>query len=341
MNMWRLISGLLLFGSILAGTASSASAEVPGQPFTSTECENYSDSVARLYTAGLGREPEQGGFDFWITEYTLGTWTFPAMANFFVNSPEFQQSYGTLNQNEFILQLYRNILGREGESGGVTFWNQQMSAGTDRATVLMRFAESPENIQRSGTVEPELGPFNGGRAPGAWRCGPSLTSSLFTIDDFAPEWSELPASFRPQGSGCDASLDMPADSDYVIFTRALGTGPQVEQTSYIAPTPHGAERYMAQVRQALVDCGSYTSDGFEITMIEVSTTQFGDDTIAVRLNAFEPATGETVTGERIVVRDGVVATAVQHVIVGTVDSNETDRLVALAAQRLAALNIGG
>ncbi len=53
----------------------------------------------RLYTAGLGREPERDGFDFWMNEYTSGRWSFPAMAAFFVESPEFSASYGTLDQD--------------------------------------------------------------------------------------------------------------------------------------------------------------------------------------------------------------------------------------------------
>ena len=150
-------------------TPASAGAAVPGKPFTETGCENYSDSVARLYTAGLGREPEQGGFEFWMAEYTAGRWDLPSMATFFTQSPEFAESYGDLTNDGFIRQLYRNVLAREGESGGITFWNQQMALGMDRGTVLLRFAESPENITNSGTVEPELGPFNAGRL-GPWTC---------------------------------------------------------------------------------------------------------------------------------------------------------------------------
>lgn len=146
-----------------------ASAAVPGKEFTETGCDGYSDSVARLYTAGLDREPEPGGFEFWMTEYTAGRYDLPKMATFFTRSPEFEASYGELTQDGFIRQLYRNVLDREGEDGGVEFWNQQMTAGLDRGTVLLRFAESPENITNSGTVQPILGPFNAGLS-GPWTC---------------------------------------------------------------------------------------------------------------------------------------------------------------------------
>ncbi len=166
----RRMAAVMIAVLALATTApSSVGAAVPGKDFTETGCENHSDSVARLYTAGLGREPERGGFEFWLTEYTAGRWSLPKMATFFAQSPEFNRSYGALTQDGFIRQLYRNVLGREGEQGGVTFWNEQMSLGMDRGTVLLRFAESPENIMNSGTVQPFLGPFNAGLST-SWTC---------------------------------------------------------------------------------------------------------------------------------------------------------------------------
>lgn len=160
MRRWATAAVFVL--AVVSVGVGPADAAVPDKPFTATGCDSYSDSVARLYTAGLDREPEQGGFEFWMVEYTTGRWDLTRMATFFTQSPEFEASYGTLSQDEFVRQLYRNVLDREGEAGGVTFWNQQMDAGMDRGTVLLRFAESPENITNSGTTQPTLGPFNAG-----------------------------------------------------------------------------------------------------------------------------------------------------------------------------------
>ncbi len=168
---------------------SGVNASVPDKGFTETGCDAYSDSVARLYTAGLDREPEKGGFEFWMVEYTNGRWLLPSMATYFTQSVEFEASYGALTQDGFIRQLYRNVLGREGESGGVTFWNEQMSAGMDRGTVLLRFAESPENITNSGTVQPALGAFNAG-LPGPWSCTgwtPPSPGDTKNCSDFATQ----------------------------------------------------------------------------------------------------------------------------------------------------------
>lgn len=189
MKHW--VTAIFLIAALLVSSSTSSGSAVPGKDFTETGCDGYSDSVARLYTAGLDREPEQGGFEFWMTEYTAGRYDLPRMATFFTQSAEFVAAYGELSQDEFIRQLYRNVLDREGESGGITFWNEQMDLGMDRGTVLLRFAESPENITNSGTVEPTLGPFNAGLTE-AWTCNPQVPTpanpgDIKNCSDFATQ----------------------------------------------------------------------------------------------------------------------------------------------------------
>ncbi len=186
--MKRLVAILapLLFTATLL-VATPAQAEVPGLDFTDTGCEGYSDSVARLYTAGLNRIPEKGGFEYWMVQYTRGDISLMGMADFFAASPEFANTYGSLNQDQFIKQIYRNILGREGEDEGVTYWNGLMSEGLTRGNLLVLFAESTENINRSGTVTPTLGVFNTGLSS-SWSCGgwvPPTPGDAKNCGDFA------------------------------------------------------------------------------------------------------------------------------------------------------------
>lgn len=167
----RSLSILCLAAAVAAslGWVTPVSASVPGAAFTETGCEGSSDSVARLYSAGLGRDPELEGFEFWLKEYTAGRQTFRSMAAFFADSPEFGINYGSLSDEEFVKQIYRNILGREGDAGGIAFWSGELGRTATRATILMRFAESPENIAKSGTSSPTLGQFNEGRSV-RWTC---------------------------------------------------------------------------------------------------------------------------------------------------------------------------
>ena len=63
MKRWAAVAVLVVV--LVAVIPSTSQASVPGKEFTETGCEEYSDSVARLYTAGLGRQPERGGFECW------------------------------------------------------------------------------------------------------------------------------------------------------------------------------------------------------------------------------------------------------------------------------------
>lgn len=158
-----------VFCVLAMSVVSPVGASLPGYEFTDTDCEGHSDSVARLYQAGLGREPDQGGFEFWMQQYTNADRGLLGMSNFFVASDEFQLRYGNLDQDGFINQMYENVLRRPADDGGLVYWNGRMSDGMTRGELLMSFAESPENITRTGTYEPKLGAYNGG-LDGPWDC---------------------------------------------------------------------------------------------------------------------------------------------------------------------------
>lgn len=180
--MKKLIVAASLVLGLLAPIAPAADAGVPGLPFTETGCDEYSDAVARLYTAAFGRVPEAGGFSYWMDEYTSGRWGLPRMAAFFADSPEFKELNGALYNAGFITQLYRNVLLREPDQDGLTYWLTQMQSGMTRGTLLLRFSESPENVQTSGTTPPALGDFNVGIS-GPWACSPS------NIAEYETQWA--------------------------------------------------------------------------------------------------------------------------------------------------------
>jgi Domain of unknown function (DUF4214)/Bacterial Ig-like domain/Lipase (class 3) len=103
------------------------------------------EEAARLYQAALNRLPDPGGLDFWTAQLdsqTLGT---NDVALEFIQSAEFNARYGSLDNQSFVQQLYQNVLGRAGESGGLQFWTGQLDAGTSRAQVLVGFSDSMEN----------------------------------------------------------------------------------------------------------------------------------------------------------------------------------------------------
>lgn len=53
---------------------------------------------------------------------------------------------GRPSNREFINKLYENVLGWQVENGGITYWGGQLDGGASKASILVGFSESPENV---------------------------------------------------------------------------------------------------------------------------------------------------------------------------------------------------
>ncbi|WP_299030418.1 DUF4214 domain-containing protein [uncultured Sulfitobacter sp.] len=107
---------------------------------------NWSDDVYRLYKATLDRAPDKAGFEGWTSALASGT-DFTTATNGFVNSREFQNTYGLLDDAAFVELLYQNVLGRAADAGGLAGWLDQLANGASRASVVGGFSQSGEFVQ--------------------------------------------------------------------------------------------------------------------------------------------------------------------------------------------------
>ena len=68
------------------------------------------------------------------------------MSNFFAKSNEFKTRYGSLDNDEFVQLIYKNVLGRPGETSGIDFWTTQLDSGAKtRGQVMLGYSDSSEN----------------------------------------------------------------------------------------------------------------------------------------------------------------------------------------------------
>lgn len=99
----------------------------------------------RLYQAAFNRTPDANGLGYWISTLDNGA-ALNDVAQGFVGSSEFSNTYGSLDNTGFVSQLYQNVLHRAGEQAGVDYWSGHLTAhDLTRAEVLALFSESPEN----------------------------------------------------------------------------------------------------------------------------------------------------------------------------------------------------
>ncbi|GMG83194.1 hypothetical protein LNKW23_24070 [Paralimibaculum aggregatum] len=119
------------------------------------------ESGYRLYSAGFARTPDEGGLRFWVDALASGAVSFAQAAGFFIDSLEFEESYGVSGADlraddpaqavidTYIDALYVNVLGRGPDDGGRTFWTDAFAAGTAPEALLVFFADSTENVERT------------------------------------------------------------------------------------------------------------------------------------------------------------------------------------------------
>lgn len=100
--------------------------------------------VFRVYKATLDRLPDTGGFDNWTQRLEDGTLSLVEVIDGFTNSPEFQATYGSLDDDAFVELLYQNVLDRPSDSQGLARWTNDLANGTSRAEVVRGFSESQE-----------------------------------------------------------------------------------------------------------------------------------------------------------------------------------------------------
>lgn len=99
----------------------------------------------RLYQAAFNRTPDQGGLSHNVNLMDGGLSIFD-MANAFIASQEFQNTYGTnVTNTAFVTLLYQNVLNRAPDQAGLDGWLAQLDGGTERKNVLFGFSESGEN----------------------------------------------------------------------------------------------------------------------------------------------------------------------------------------------------
>lgn len=162
---------MMLATSLFTGAVAAPSpAEAAVEDFT-TICPEMTDSIYRLYTAVFLREPDQAGFDGWVDNYAAQGWHLLRIAQFFTESPEFQERYGSLSDTEFVDLIYQNVLGRLPDADGRAFWIDRLNTDLTRGGLLLFFSESEEYVLATGTYDPLAGYLRSYTPTSVWGCG--------------------------------------------------------------------------------------------------------------------------------------------------------------------------
>ena len=129
----------------------------------------------RLYSAYFLRQPDLSGLRFWVGELNDGM-SLQNVSEFFAQSEEFGERYGSLDDGQFVDLVYTNVLGRLPDAKGRAHWVTTLSTGKNsRGGVMLGFSGSPEYVTKTGTTPPRPsrsfgdGTYDGADVAGTWR----------------------------------------------------------------------------------------------------------------------------------------------------------------------------
>ncbi len=152
--------------SDVVGTAATAATAATAIATIAPDATQLND-IALLYEGALGRAGSSAELSYWggimandvsagdqaqgvlhsLGEVSAGFNGSMSIADGFLNSAEFQSKYGTLDNADFITQIYENAVHRAPEAAGAQYYEHLLDTGTSRAVVLVAIAESPEAHQ--------------------------------------------------------------------------------------------------------------------------------------------------------------------------------------------------
>jgi len=108
--------------------------------------------VTRFYRDTLGRDPDPAGLAGWVQAVRSGT-PVTTIASCFYGSDEYLAVMANGDLEDWVTDLYRKLLFRAPDAGGVHSWLGAMARGTDRPTVALSFYQADEtSIVRVDTL---------------------------------------------------------------------------------------------------------------------------------------------------------------------------------------------
>lgn len=214
--------------------------------------------ITGYYRGALGREPDAGGLANWIAAARAGMPPAEIAARFYASQEYYLRSGAT--DEGWIRALYRALLLREADAGGVRSWVGTLRAGYTRSQVAIGFYQSPESLRlRVQTLYQKLL----GRGPDP--------SGLRTWPPVVRDRGDLVLAASLAGSAeyfQKASTRFPPDGEPSPWAEVVGTGtPASCTTSALAAAVRdggfvefdcGPNPVTIQLSQTLFTCNTTT-----------------------------------------------------------------------------------
>ncbi len=102
--------------------------------------------VDRTFVKYLRRKADSGGRTYWINSIRNGKALWRFRAQLFGSNEYFTKAGGS--NADYVQQAYNDVLGRNPDPSGKTYWTNKLNGGADRGSVALQFINSPEARRR-------------------------------------------------------------------------------------------------------------------------------------------------------------------------------------------------
>jgi hypothetical protein len=119
-------------------------------------------AVANLYDTAFNRLADLDGMAHWVNQLHTTDTSVGDIATAFYNSAEGQNAFGALGDADYINAIYQNALNRQADSGGMTFWMNELANGADRADIMLSISNSAEHQALTADLVQSDNPLNYG-----------------------------------------------------------------------------------------------------------------------------------------------------------------------------------
>jgi len=99
------------------------------------------DKIVGLYIAFFNRAGDEEGLKYWENQASIlgEDNAISKLAEGFASHPKFTDLYSGLNNREFVEAIYKNTLGKAGDSGGIDYWTTKLDSGMSKSDMVADF----------------------------------------------------------------------------------------------------------------------------------------------------------------------------------------------------------
>ena len=104
--------------------------------------------IIGLYAAFFNRAPDESGLNFWLrgASESDSKSTFKELATGFSSHPKFADIYDGMSNQQFVEEIYKDVLGFRGDAAGIAYWVDVINSDFSRSDMVAEFVEAALNI---------------------------------------------------------------------------------------------------------------------------------------------------------------------------------------------------